>query len=108
MRLSLAIMFVVASGLACAIGGDGDDDDDGSSSNNSSGGSDESDDECDGDRGDGNLGDVCREDCDCASGYTCYTDDYSEQCCAKQLNDLENGAWGVDCDGVQGPPPAPS
>ena len=58
-------------------------------------------DECGGDRGSGDLGSVCREDCDCSSGYSCYTDDYAEQCCAHELNDLENGAWGVDCDGVQ-------
>ena len=60
-----------------------------------------SNDECGGDRGSGDLGSVCREDCDCSSGYSCYTDDYAEQCCAQQLNDLENGSWGVDCDGVQ-------
>lgn len=58
-------------------------------------------DECGGDRASGTLGDVCREDCDCASGYSCWTDDYDEQCCAAELNDLDNGVWGIDCDGVQ-------
>jgi hypothetical protein len=58
-------------------------------------------DECGGDRADGYLGDVCREDCDCAVGYSCLTDDYDEQCCAQDLNDLDNGVWGIDCDGVQ-------
>ncbi|MDP2310234.1 MAG: hypothetical protein Q8P18_29735 [Pseudomonadota bacterium] len=58
-------------------------------------------DECGGDRADGYLGDVCREDCDCAVGYGCLDDDYGEQCCAQELNDLDNGVWGIDCDGVQ-------
>ena len=58
-------------------------------------------DECGGDRASGTLGDVCREDCDCSVGYSCLTDDYDEQCCARELNDLDNGVWGIDCDGVQ-------
>ncbi|MES2641038.1 MAG: hypothetical protein V4850_16225 [Myxococcota bacterium] len=58
-------------------------------------------DECGGDRADGYLGDLCREDCDCAVGYGCLDDDYGEQCCAQELNDLDNGVWGIDCDGVQ-------
>lgn len=90
---TLAIMMTMA-----VLNGCGDED---NSNGNGGGGNDTGSGECDGDRGDGNLGDVCRDDCDCGVGYDCYTDDYSEQCCAEQLNDLENGAWGVDCDGVQ-------
>jgi hypothetical protein len=44
---------------------------------------------------------VCRDDCDCDTRYSCFTDDYSEQCCAAELKDLDNGVWGIDCDGVQ-------
>lgn len=86
---ALGIFAVFAWGLGGCGGASSDADNDGGY------------DECGGDRGDGNLGDVCREDCDCGTGYTCYTDDYDEQCCAEDLNDLDNGVWGVDCDGVQ-------
>ena len=90
-------ILMLAGLIGCGSAGGG-----GNGGGNGNGGNDtSSSDECGGDRGDGNLGDVCREDCDCASSYTCYTDDYAEQCCAQDLNDLENGAWGVDCDGVQ-------
>lgn len=101
MRLFSWLFVCALLGMACATGEEEADDE-------GSGGGNAANDECGGDRGDGNLGDVCREDCDCASGYTCYTDDYSEQCCAEDLNDLENGGWGVDCDGAQGPPPPPA
>ena len=69
------------------------DDDDGNDRDDNDG--------CGGDRGSSELGGVCRDDCDCASDYSCYEDDYAEQCCARELADLENGAWGIDCDGVQ-------
>ena len=67
----------------------------------SGGGGDDADKECPDGRGSSTLGGVCREDCDCASGYSCFDDDYDEQCCAHDLSDLDNGAWGIDCDGLQ-------
>lgn len=87
--------------MACLSGCDTGGSNGNGNNNGDNNGNDTGSGECGGDRGDGNLGDVCRDDCDCGSGFSCYTDDYAEQCCAEQLNDLDNGAWGVDCDGVQ-------
>ncbi len=90
----LSLLFVFGS-TGCGF------DDGGGGKRNNNNEDTEGGDVCGNDRSDGNLGDVCRVDCDCAVGFNCYTDDYSEQCCAEDLNDLDNGVWGIDCDGRQ-------
>ena len=99
LRLVVTVLISVTVALPGCDGGGGG----GGGSTDSGSGSDDGGgdgDECE-DRGSSRLGGVCYGDCDCAKGFTCYSDEYGEQCCAEELADLENGVFGVDCDGVQ-------
>lgn len=62
-------------------------------------------DPCGDERGGVEFGGACQQDCDCEEGMDCYTDDYGDNCCAEEIDQLQDEDWTgdpvLDCDEVQ-------